>query len=519
MSPIFHRGDHRSGGKRQLSPIASGVIAALLLLVVSWAVFRKDNPFTHGQRLDMVFRNSNQLIKGSPVRIAGIDVGKVVQIKFGPGRTTEVVRVELKKEGLPIHADAVARIRPRLFLEGGFYIELHPGSASGPELKDKGMIPLGQTSQPVQFNQILSELQTPTRKRLRGLLKELDTTLDGGGAEGFGRAIKPLAPALKDTAQISEALRGTEAHDLSAVISTSARATKALASSKEQLAQLVTAVNVTMGALSSNDAALAASVRELDGTLQVAPAALTALDNALPSLNRTARDLRPALPLAPQVLSDSAKLLVQLRLASRPQEIPRLLANLKPALRTLPQLESRLVTLLGLVTPVTDCLRDNALPVLNATVPDGSLTAPYPVYLELAHGFTGLASSAGNFDGNGPWAQLSFDIGAPNGQIVTVPGIPEFGTLVGATANPILGSNPQYLGRGVEPPKRPDQECRKQAPVDLKQRNTIFSAAARAATRTISRPRTDKVPSVAQYQKLLSALGTSVTALRGASGR
>ena len=37
-------------------------------------------------------------------------------------------------EGLPIHKDATVTIRPRLFLEGNFFLDLQPGSPSAPDL-------------------------------------------------------------------------------------------------------------------------------------------------------------------------------------------------------------------------------------------------------------------------------------------------------------------------------------------------------------------------------------------------
>ena len=40
--------------------------------------------------------------------------------------------------GRPIHSDAFAEIRPRIFLEGNFFIELDPGSPSAPELSSGG---------------------------------------------------------------------------------------------------------------------------------------------------------------------------------------------------------------------------------------------------------------------------------------------------------------------------------------------------------------------------------------------
>jgi len=129
MSPLLQRSPHRGGApKRRLSPVAIGFLAAGFLLVFAIGTFRKDIPFVHGTRIDIMFRTSNQLIKGSPVRIAGVEVGKVVKLTPGPEGTTQIVHVELKDNALPLHADATARIRPRLFLEGGFYIDLRAGS-------------------------------------------------------------------------------------------------------------------------------------------------------------------------------------------------------------------------------------------------------------------------------------------------------------------------------------------------------------------------------------------------------
>ena len=48
--------------------------------------------------------------------------------------TSAASQMELKDTALPIHEDARVRIRPRLFLEGGFYVELDPGSPSAPKI-------------------------------------------------------------------------------------------------------------------------------------------------------------------------------------------------------------------------------------------------------------------------------------------------------------------------------------------------------------------------------------------------
>ena len=117
------------------------------------------------------------------MRIAGVNVGKVTNVSGNGGDLVDVT-FSVDEDGLPIHADAEVEIRPRLFLEGNFFVDLKPGSPSAPELSDGDNIPVTQTSTAVQLDEVLAALQAPTRK---GLQKTLT---------GFGTALnyQPTAP-------------------------------------------------------------------------------------------------------------------------------------------------------------------------------------------------------------------------------------------------------------------------------------------------------------------------------------
>ena len=367
MSPIPRRGqlgegEGASGRRTPPNPVIVGAIGIVIALLFVYFAFAKRVPLIHGYRVTGVFQNSNQLRKGSPVRIAGVDVGKVVGFDKGPG-TTRLVKVELKKVALPLHKDATLRIRPRIFLEGGFYVELQPGSPSAPILDSGDTIPLPQTSIPVQIHQIFNALNRPVRQDLRHMLFQLRTTLDNGGTQALRRLPEPLAPALKDLAIINEAARGTRLHDLSDLVIGLSRITGGLARHQSELADLVTNLNRTTGALASESGALRASMRGIDDVLRKAPPALSALDRALPPTTQLAAALRPSLRIAPPVLRRATGVFSQLRAWVRPNELPRLVTNLKPALQRLPTLSKRLGVLFPLVSPVTDCLYKRAEPV------------------------------------------------------------------------------------------------------------------------------------------------------------
>src|SRR5881394_17805 len=94
------------------------------------------------------------------VRIAGVDVGTVTRVKTykdqnGTVTGAALVTMSLNKNALPIHSDATLKVRPKLFLEGNFFVQLQPGSPSTPALHSGSTIPMAQTSTAVQIDQVL----------------------------------------------------------------------------------------------------------------------------------------------------------------------------------------------------------------------------------------------------------------------------------------------------------------------------------------------------------------------------
>lgn len=469
------------GRRRPVSRATLGVVGLVIVSILVYIVFTKRVPFLHGYRLKANFASSNQLVVGfSPVRIAGVTVGKVTGVSDGPGDTTQV-EMELKDTALPVHADAEVRIRPRLFLEGGFYVELSPGSPSAPALEDQAVLPLERTATPVQLHQILTAFDQDTLSELRSMLKELDIGLDNGGAEGFGRAVVAFGPVLRDTAIIAEASRGPRVHDVSEGIASTAKITQALASRENELRGLVTSLNTTTTALASRDTAVSQTIVQLDGLIRETPAALDSLDRVTPPLIRFVDTLRPSLRLAPPILDDTAATLAQLRGLTSSRELPALLTALAPALRTLPTLQDRLNVLFRLVTPVMDCLRERAVPILNSELPDGDLSTGLAVWQELAQGGGGVVGFAQNFDGNGFASRYLNGAGEQSFATGVVPGL---GQLVSTVSEPISGSRPTWLGPGVIPPHRPDAACADQPLPDLGQRADGGPPSATVATRS-----------------------------------
>ena len=342
--------------RRRLSPTAAAVAVFVLIAAATYLAFGGALPWHHDYLIKAVVRNASELQSRSPVRIAGVNVGHVTKVERGPG-STAIVTMAIADPGLPIHRDATLKIRPRLFLEGNFFVDLQPGTPSAPNLGEGGTIPLSQTANPVQLDEVLTSLQSSTRDNLRSLVRALSQSLESGGAASLHRLVPAMDPALLDTAQVMQAVQGQQPGDLRHFVDDGERTARALSEHDRQLADLVTGLDRTVTTLAARSGAVAASVSGLDDVVGQAPPTLSALDRLFPSARAFVAEARPGIRALPATLRLANPLLGQLGGLIAPPELPALLDQLDPSLRSLSKLEPQLGTLLARVRPVTECLR------------------------------------------------------------------------------------------------------------------------------------------------------------------
>lgn len=464
--------------------LRAAILATVAMVLVIVFVFTRQTLFQSGYPIKAVLSSVNQLRDGSEVRISGIQVGQITGISAGPSNTS-VIDMSIDNAEAPLHADATLTVRPRLLLEGNAYIDLNPGSPAAPILRRGATIPLSQTAISVQLDQVLDVFDSPTRAALTNSIGGLSDGLGSGssshpsagpGYEGLRDAVQAFNNSLGSITQVSNALLGTRAGDLGRAIGSSGDVTAQLALDPSALAGSVTAFNHFMGALAAEDQPLAASISDLDGLLQVAPPSLRKLDAALPPLTTFANSLRPAMKAAPTTLTDTNRLLDQIRDIVQPGELPSLLGKLAPVTSQLPTLEHRLHPLFGYTSQVTNCISTHVIPVLDSKIEDGANTTGDPAWLDLLHGVTGFTSASTSFDGNAGTFRAGLAFGATALQGV----VPGLGTFVGQLDNQVEGVRPVWLGYGVEPPYRPDQPCAKQALPNLNAESGPAPAWARA---------------------------------------
>jgi phospholipid/cholesterol/gamma-HCH transport system substrate-binding protein len=448
--------------KARLRPEVLGVLVILGLIFAFYVAAAKQLPFvSSGHKVHLVFSSANQIAPNAPVRIAGVNVGTVDSIDAGPGHTADVT-VSLDDEAMPLHADATARIRPRTFLEGAFFVDLTEGSPSAPELPDGGTIPVGQTSDPVQFDQILTTLQPPVRESLRSALQGLSRALSGNGPRGINRTIPVLRPLFTNTAVVSDAFTGTGPNDLAGAIRSSSKIATALAHDRPRLGSLVSGFSTVAVALSSRQRQLGETISRLDDVLRESPPTLDAIDAATPDADSLVSAARPLLRRAPSVVNPSVPLSGQVHKLLQPAQLPAFVSLAAPTVRSLAAAApNTTLAFAGLRAP-TSCALHNALPTLKKPIEDGDLSTGQPNYRELLYSLTGLASASRNFDGNGYATRYYAGFGD---ELVGTPFGSPSAKLVGLFDDSVSGSRP--LKPPEAPPLRPDVPCTQDTPADL----------------------------------------------------
>ncbi|HEX5782853.1 MAG TPA: MlaD family protein, partial [Solirubrobacteraceae bacterium] len=410
--------------RKPRSPVLIGLIALAVIVVLVFLGWTKDLPFTTPYQVNAVFQSANSIRPGSPVRIAGVDVGKVKEVRADEDNPDQaVVVLAIDDDGLPLHEDATAKIRPRIFLEGNFFVDLKTGSPSAPELEDGGTIKVTQTASPVQLDQVLTSLQSDTRQDLKDVLNELAVTLNSEptaaedrdahpstrgetAAESFNDAYDDIPEAERSTAIVLDAFLGTEpGRDLARLIDGTARTTGALIRNENALRGLITNFNTTMAAFASESGNLRRSIRELPLTLTSANRALASLNEAFPSTRAFAREIIPGVRETPATIEAALPWIDQARPLMGRNELGGVAAELSPAAEELAKLTDRALDLLPQTDLASKCARDVLLPTGDVVIED-EFTTGVENYKEFFYTLVGLSGEGQNFDGNGMYVRF-----------------------------------------------------------------------------------------------------------------
>jgi phospholipid/cholesterol/gamma-HCH transport system substrate-binding protein len=446
----------------RVSRFMAGIIAILVILAACYLVFGGGLPFQSSPFvLRAVFTSNTQLHIPSPVRIAGVDVGNVTSVNYIPhSRDAAIVTMDIDRTGLPIHANATALIRSRIFLEGNFYVDLSPGSPEAPTLTSGSTLPASNTSGPVQLDRVLSALNYNARGNLQTLLQGLGTALNSEptaaeeagqdpivrgltGGQSLNRSLDYSVGAFRASSIVNEALLGIQPHDLENVVVGNSEVLKGLAGAGAQLGSFVHTFNLTLGALAARQTALSQTIADLPTLLRNTDTSDAALDSSFPPTQRFASAIVPGIKQLGPTITAALPWLAQATALASNTDLGGLLKDLSPAVDNTSHTIGATRSLISGSDELARCFTHNIVPTGNQVIQDGPASTGEQVYQELFDSAVGIAGASGNFDGNGRYVRSSAGGGSIRDQTGNVSSAgPFYGNFV---LQP-LGTRPAFAG-------------------------------------------------------------------------
>lgn len=344
------------------------LIASITAIVaLTTAVGGMTGKSTSGQKIVATFADASPLLVGNDVRLAGVKVGTITGMRI-VDKMAEVT-MSVSPAALPLHRDARVTIRP-VSLLGERYIDLQRGSANAPVLTGDAHLPLSQTAQSTDLDQVLNTVDDPTGQSLSALVTMLGEGADGNG-KNIAATLKALQPALTRTGQLADVLNEQNSVLQSTVDSLQPVASALAQDNGHALDGLTSAASRLLGAASANRIALDQTLAELPGTLTTARATLASLTGTAQAATPSLQALRPVtdnLNQISQELLDFANS-ADPALASAPpvlKKVRSLLDQAAPVVKALNTAGPATVAAAHSLRPIVGGLAGNITNVLNA---------------------------------------------------------------------------------------------------------------------------------------------------------
>lgn len=204
--------------KQRGRDVTVGAFTALALIVLAvgvMAVGGQSRLFARKARYLVNFQSSDGLVVGSPVKMAGVQIGTVSSIQLPTDPQAAGIEVEVAVErsfGPRVREGTEAALKFLQYLSGEKYVEITPGDAGRPALAEHAMIPTQEGSRFLEQGEDIAENLSEITLALREVLEPLQR---GEGLLGqmlhdpeFGKAgLEAARGALENLEDLTGRLR------------------------------------------------------------------------------------------------------------------------------------------------------------------------------------------------------------------------------------------------------------------------------------------------------------------------
>ncbi len=227
-----------------------GLVAVLALISIGIAREATDDDTKDHYFVRAIFDNAANLVEGEDVKVAGVPVGAIESLDVTEDQKSALTLRIDNEDFTPWKTDASCTIRPQSLI-GEKFVECEPGSAGAEPLPtlDEGpgegerLLPVENTSSPVDLDLVNNIMRLPYRERFRILLSELGTGLAGRGEE-LNEVIHRANPALRETDRVL-AILAEQNRTLARLARESDQALGPLARERERLGHWIAVANET----------------------------------------------------------------------------------------------------------------------------------------------------------------------------------------------------------------------------------------------------------------------------------
>lgn len=322
---------------RDLAAILALILAGLLAAGVILAKQRVHWPWQDEFVLRADFRSAPAISPGNgqEVRIAGVTVGRITNAEVTEdGRARLTLALE---PGHEIYQNAHLVLRPKTPLND-MYVEMSQGTPAAGELDEGAVIPVDQTSNPVQVDEVLAHLDQSTRAALTTLLGEADVALAHAatdlpaGLEAADKTLDTFAPVIKALSDREKAI--------ATLVTALGDIASATGDDDARLERLVSSLATTVSTLADHDRDVRAALSALPGAtdaLRSATSAVTSLSHHLDPTLASLQEASDDLPDALAAVGDVARQVEDTAVRARPavRALRPVVADLRPLVRSL----------------------------------------------------------------------------------------------------------------------------------------------------------------------------------------
>ncbi len=302
-----------AGSRRWAAGIAGAACVAALVVLVLLATSAGGSNRAYTVRA--IFDDAANLIPGENVKVDGVNVGTVGTVTPTSQAKAAIV-LKINNPGFKnFRSDATCTIRPQALI-GEKYVDCLPtqprveGTPLPPPLKKipKGhegagdyLLPLQNTSSPVDVD-LLGDIQRlPERQRFTIILNELGAGLAGRGSD-LSEVIKRANPALRELDRVLAILAG-ENHVLAKLAVDSDKALAPFAKVRGRVADFIAKANTVAQANAATRGSIARGLEDFPPFLRQLGPAMERLSRFAEQTTPTFTDLKAAAPSIDKVFT------------------------------------------------------------------------------------------------------------------------------------------------------------------------------------------------------------------------